>query len=110
MTPAQVQMLEETRSGVDRMIEEWSAYRTAEHSIDEAAVADLPRAELSRGATIRAEPRREGKALAKAPEGTLLAIAGSQGRWRHVYYRDPLTDQLALAWVYGPAVRLLDDG
>lgn len=108
MLPSQVQMLEETNSGVDRMIQEWSAYRTAEHSLDEAAVADLPRAETSRPVMIRAEPSRNGKALFKAPAGTILSIRSTQGRWKQVYYRDPLTDQLARAWVYGPAVRLLD--
>jgi len=43
----------------------------------------------------------------KAPKGAVLAIAENRGCWRLVVYRDPLSNQLARAWVYETAVTLL---
>lgn len=76
---------------------------------DEAYVADLPRAELSRDATFRRRPKRAGEIVLKAHKGMVLAIEKSEGRWRRVVFRDPLSDQLSRAWVYATAVTLLAD-
>jgi hypothetical protein len=89
---------------VEALQQETRRYHEAEARADEAYVADLPRAELSRDATFRREPRREGAVVLKAPDGMVLAIERRQGRWRLVVYRDPLTGQLARAWVYASAV------
>jgi hypothetical protein len=89
---------------VEALQQETRRYHEAEARADEAYVADLPRAELSRDATFRREPRREGAVVLKAPDGMVLAIERRQGRWRLVVYRDPLTGQLARAWVHASAV------
>lgn len=89
---------------VEALQQETRRYHEAEARADEAYVADLPRAELSRDATFRREPRRAGAVVLKAPDGMVLAIERRQGRWRLVMYRDPLTGQLARAWVYANAV------
>lgn len=89
---------------VEALQQETRRYHEAEARADEAYVAGLPRAELSRDATLRREPRREGAVVLKAPEGMVLAIERRQGRWRLVMYRDPLIGQLARAWVYASAV------
>lgn len=92
---------------VDRLQQETKAYHEAEVHNDEAYVANLPRAELSRDATFRRTPERSGQVVLKAPKGAVLAIAENRGRWRLVVYRDPLSNQLARAWVYETAVTLL---
>ncbi|THD34460.1 MAG: hypothetical protein E7773_14825 [Sphingomonas sp.] len=108
MTPAQVQMLQETHRAADELRAEFRKFADSEHRLNEAYVSNMPRAELSRPAVIRAEPRKQGKTLWRAPADTLLAIAGKQGRWHLAIYRDPLTDELAQGWIYGNAVRMLD--
>lgn len=109
MTPAQVQMLEETHRTTETLQRELEQYLESVHRLDEAYVSNLPRAELARAATIRVEPERHGKALWRAPVGTLLAIAKVKGKWKLATYRDPLTDELAQGWVYGSTVTMLDD-
>ncbi|WP_156454152.1 MULTISPECIES: hypothetical protein [unclassified Sphingomonas] len=89
---------------VEALQQETRRYHEAEARAGEAYVAYLPRAELSRDATFRREPRRAGAVVLKAPDGLVLAIERRQGRWRLVMYRDPLTGQLARAWVYANAV------
>jgi hypothetical protein len=79
----------------------------AEARADEAYVADLPRAELARDATFRRTPERAGDVVLRAPKGTVLAIEKAQGRWCLVVFRDPLSNQLARAWVYATAVTRL---
>lgn len=110
MTPAQVQMLDDTHRSTADLAREFHAYRESERHLDDAYVADLPRAELRRRAIIRAEPNADGRALMRAPKGTLLAIVRTERRWRLAVYRDPLTDALVQGWIHAPAVRLLDDG
>ena len=109
MTPAQVQKLDETHSDTEALHAEFKEYREHDKRMNELYVSNLPQAELVRKAMIRVEPARHGKALWHAPAGTPLAVAKVQGRWRLVTYREPLTDELAQGWIYGDAVRLLDD-
>jgi hypothetical protein len=109
MTPAQVEMLEETHRTTETLQRELEQYLESDHRLDETYVSNLPRAELARAATIRVEPERHGKALWRAPAGTLLAIAMVKGKWKLATYRDPLTDELAQGWVYGSTVTMLDD-
>lgn len=108
LPPAQVQMIEDTREEVRALREEHKAYRQSEDKLDEQWVADLPRAELMRNAMVREGVGKHERVLAKLKAEAPLAIAGSEGAWKHVVYRDPLTDELAQGWVYGPLVRLLD--
>jgi len=89
---------------VEQLQQETHRYYEAEGRAEEAYVADLPRAELSRDATLRRKPERAGAIVMKAPKGMLLAIEKSDGRWRLVVFRDPLSNQLARAWVYATAV------
>lgn len=110
MTPAQGHVLNDTHRSTADLARKFQAYLESERHLDDAYVADLPRAELKRTAIIRAEPSGDGRALIRAPERTLLAIVRTERRWRLVVYRDPLTDQLAQGWLHAPAVRLLDDG
>jgi hypothetical protein len=89
--------------------EQTQRLREAEARAEEAYVANLPRAELARDATLRRKPERAGEIVLKAPKGMVLAIEKSEGRWRRVVFRDPLSDQLSRAWVYATAVTLLAD-
>lgn len=89
---------------VEALKQDTQAYHAATSRADEAFVADLPRAELARAATFRRAPERTGAVVLKAPAGMPLAIQQRRGAWRLVVYRDPLTAQLARAWVYGSAV------
>lgn len=70
----------------------------------DAYLAGLPRAVLSRDAIFRRKPERAGEVVLKASEGEVVAIAKTQGRWRLVVFRDPLSNQLAQAWVYQTAL------
>lgn len=92
---------------VEQLQQETHRYYEAEGRAEEAYVADLPRAELARDATLRRTPERAGAVVMKAPRGMLLAVEKSEGRWRLVVFRDPLSNQLARAWVYETAVTLL---
>ena len=107
LSPAERQAFVEMRAEIDSLQRKLDTIRDAESSLNEAFVSSLPRAELSRDANIRREPRRGGDLLLRAPKGTLVAVMRSVGRWRLVVYRDPLTDQLSQGWVYAPAVLLL---
>lgn len=89
---------------VELLQQETLRYYEAGRRADETYVADLPRAELARDATFRRKPERAGEVVLKAPRGTLLAIKKNQGRWQLVVFRDPLSNQLAEAWVYATAV------
>lgn len=87
MTPAQVEMIEEThRSTADRA-REFHAYVESEQHLDDAYVAALPQAELKRTAVIRTEPNGHGRTWMRAPEGTLLAIVRTERRWKLTAYR-----------------------
>lgn len=72
--------------------------------LDEAYVADLPYADLTRRAVFRATPQRGAPVIFKASAGTRLALKETKGRWRLVVFRDPLTESLSQGWVYGDAV------
>lgn len=94
----------ELNDKVDRLQEEARRYYEAEAQIEQRYLADLPRAELTRDATFRRKPARDGDPVLNAPKGMEVAIAEAKGRWRLVVFRDPLSNQLAQAWVYGTAV------
>ena len=95
---------EQLNEKVDRLQEEARHYHEAEAQIEQLYLADLPRAELTRDATFRRKPARDGDVVLKASKGMEVAIAEAQGRWRLVVFRDPLSNQLAQAWVYASAV------
>jgi hypothetical protein len=78
-------------------------HETAAQS-EAAYLARHPRAYLTRNATFRNAPARDGAVVLKAPQGTEIAIEESKGRWRKVLFRDPLSNQLARAWVYSTAL------
>lgn len=86
---ATVELIDDTEAGID--------VREAHYtSLGPDFAALFPRSDE--------EPRREGAVVLKAPDGMVLAIERRQGRWRLVVYRDPLTGQLARAWVHASAV------
>ena len=89
---------------VDQLQEEARHYYEVTAEGEQRYVANLPRAELTRDATFRRRPRRDGEVVLKAAKGMEVAIARAQGRWRLVVFRDPLSNQLAQAWVYATAV------
>lgn len=70
----------------------------------------LPRAEIVRDATLRRKPERAGEVVLHLQAGDAVAIEKAQGRWRLVVFRDPLSNQLARAWVYYAALAPLADG
>lgn len=76
----------------------------ADAHASEGYLAGLPRAVLSRDAIFRRKPERAGETVLEASEGEVVAIAKAQGRWRLVVFRDPLSHQLAQAWVYQTAL------
>jgi hypothetical protein len=94
----------ELNQKVEVLQHETNRYYDAEGRAEEAYVAGLPRAELRRDASFRREPKGTGAIVLKAPKGTSLAVERSQGRWRLVVFRDPLSKQLAKAWVYSTAL------
>jgi hypothetical protein len=89
---------------VDQLQEEVRHYHEVEAQSEEHYLANLPRAELTRNATFRRRPARDGEVVLRASRGMEVAIARAEGRWRLVVFRDPLSDQLAQAWVYATAV------
>jgi len=89
---------------VDQLHEEARHYYEAEAQSEQRYLANLTRAELTRDATFRRRPSRDGDVVLKAPKGMEVAIAEAHGRWRLIVFRDPLSDQLAQAWVYATAV------
>ncbi|RSU72090.1 hypothetical protein BRX37_19950 [Sphingomonas sp. S-NIH.Pt3_0716] len=93
----------------DTLQRETHAFFETEARADDAYVSGLPRAELAREATLRRKPERAGEIVLKAQKGMVLAIEKSEGRWRLVVFRDPLSNQLARAWVYATAVTPLAD-
>lgn len=108
-TPEQQATVSELSQKVETLQDETRRYHEAETRADEAYVSNLPRAELARDATFRRKPERAGKVVLEAPEGMVLAIEKSEGRWRRVVFRDPMSDQLSRAWVYVNAVTKLAD-
>jgi hypothetical protein len=76
----------------------------ADAHASEAYLEKLQKAELMRAATLRRKPERAGEVVLMAKSGQVVAIEKKQGRWRLVVYRDPLSNQLARAWVYETAL------
>jgi hypothetical protein len=76
----------------------------ADAHASEAYLDKLPKAELTRDATLRRKPGRAGEVVLKAKTGQVVAIEKKQGRWRLIVFRDPLSNQLARAWVYETAL------
>lgn len=69
----------------------------------------LPRAEIVRDATLRRKPERAGEVVLHMQAGDTVVIEKAQGRWRFVFFRDPLSNQLSRAWVYHTALAPLAD-
>lgn len=94
---------------LDRMQAQERNYHDARAARDQALLAGRPRAQLSRTATLRRRPHRDGEIVLRAAAGMELAIEKAEGRWRLVVFRDPLSDQLMRAWVYATAVMPLSE-
>lgn len=97
----------ELNQKVERLQTEVAAYHDAEKETDERYLSELSRAVLARRATLRRSPARDGAVVLKAAAGMQVAIAETRGHWKLVVYRDPLSNQLARAWVFCNAVTLL---
>ncbi len=82
----------------------------ADAKANEDFLEALPRAEIVRDATLRRTPERAGEVVLHLHAGDAVAIERSQGRWRLVVFRDPLSNQLSRAWVYYTALAPLADG
>ncbi|KEQ53747.1 hypothetical protein BV95_01963 [Sphingobium chlorophenolicum] len=76
----------------------------ADAHASEAYLEKLQKAELTRAATLRRKPERAGDVVLRAQSGQVVAIEKKQGRWRLVVFRDPLSNQLARAWIYETAL------
>lgn len=79
-----------------------------ESSLNEAFISSLPRGELMRRSNIRRAPHRNAPKIIVAEPATLIAIIRSEGRWKEIVFRDPLTEQLSKGWVYGTSVSVFD--
>ncbi len=108
MSPAEKKVVAEMKVEVETLQDKLDKILAANEAANEAYVSNLPRAELKRDAAIRREAQGNAQVLMRGATGMVLAVKQSQGKWRLVVYRDPLTDQLAEGWVYAPAVQLLD--
>lgn len=89
---------------IDSAQAEHRRYHETAAETEAAYLAQHARAYLRRDATLRNAPAREGAVVLKAPKGTEIAVEEIKGRWRKVLFRDPLSNQLARAWVYSTAV------
>jgi hypothetical protein len=106
---AQAKAYEEALNGLRELTKIVERFDASDQALDEAYVSYLPRAEAKRKAMIRVSPERDSLVLYKAPIGTPLAIIRTEGRWKEVVYREPLTNRLARAWVYGSSIALLTE-
>jgi hypothetical protein len=79
-----------------------------ESLLSEAFISSLPRGKLNRPSNIRQAPERDAPRIMIAEPETAIAIIRSQGRWKEIVFRDPLTDQLSQGWVYGASVTKYD--
>jgi hypothetical protein len=116
LLPHQAQKRSEDHAGfetlnrkLDRMQDEARRYGEASAEREKALLAGLPRAQLSRAATLRRSPMRSGAVVLEAQAGMELAIARREGKWRLALFRDPLSNQLLRAWVYETAVTPLSE-
>lgn len=64
------------------------------------ALASLPRARALRTARLRLGPARQAQLVWKLSKDDAVVIVDKQGRWLRVAYRDTVTDDLRMAWVY----------
>ncbi len=99
----------ELNEKLERMQAEERNYRNAKVERDQARLSGLPRAQLSRAATLRRRPHRDSEIVLRAEAGMELAIEKAEGRWRLVIFRDSLSEQLMRAWVYATAVSPLHE-
>ena len=104
MSPQEKAALAQVNEKIDLLREEERHYHEVEAKSEQRYLQKLPQAELSRDATFRRKPSRDGDVVLKAPEGMRVAIVKAEGRWRRVVFRDPLSNQLAQAWVYATAI------
>lgn len=100
----------ELQSSMNALQEDLGKILEADVALDQSYVADLPRAEILRKASIRYKPERSGQRLAVLNAGDPIAIIKREGRWYQIIYRDPLANQLTQGWVYGTLVVLLNAG
>lgn len=104
MSPQEKAAFAQVNEKVDRLRQEERHYHEVEAKGEQQYLEKLPQAELSRDATFRRKPARDGDVVLKAPKGMKVAIVKAQKRWRLVVFRDPLSNQLAQAWVYATAI------
>ncbi|CAH0354440.1 hypothetical protein [Sphingobium sp. CECT 9361] len=104
MSPQEKAAFSTLNQKIDHAQAEHHRYHEAAAQSEAAFLAQHARAYLSRDATFRNAPARDGAVVLKAPKGTEIAVEESKGRWRKIMFRDPLSDQLARAWVYSTAV------
>ena len=103
-SPEQQKAINELNQKYEALHQETDRLSTADARASEAYLEKLPRAELTRDATLRHKPERAGEVVLKAKAGEVVAIEKRQGRWRLVVFRDPLSNQLARAWIYETAL------
>ena len=108
-SPEQQKAITELNQKYEALHQETDRLSAADAQASEAYLAKLPRAELVRDATLRRKPERAGEVVLKIESGAVVAIEKMQGRWRLVVFRDPLSNQLARAWVYQTALTPLAD-
>lgn len=73
---------------------------------ENAFLQDLQRGEVARVSNIRNGPSSGATVLIKLQIKTPAALIRSEGSWRLIVYRDPLTEQLAQGWIFENRLKL----
>lgn len=77
--------------------------------LEEAFVADLPRGQTLRKSYVRIQPHRQAELAMILSADTPVAIHERRRQWLKVVYRDPLSDQLAMGWIYRSSIAVPSD-
>ena len=107
-SPQQQHTFSEMRVELDTLQDMLGEFIAREEELNEAYISTLPRGALNRKTNIRQEPHREAPKLIICAPGTIISVRERHGRWTQIVFHDPLTNQLALGWVYGNCLTMLD--
>lgn len=93
----------------ERMQEIETAIAEASALAELRRIEALPRACVRSAANVREAPAQKAERIARLGQNTTLAIEEKKGRWLRVIYADPLTQKLAVGWVWRGSVELLSE-
>jgi hypothetical protein len=107
LPPEQQSQFREMLAKVDAVQSQLKSFQQAEDAREEAYLSTLPKAELAKKSNIRANPRKDAPRILVTQPGTMAGVIRTEGRWKLIVVRDPLTDQLLQGWVFGTSVTML---